>query len=492
MARTQVHHLRSEAMLRRECGLAVVYLALLLVVAGAFLFSPRPTNERYCGERVDVGGRVSFLFHCDSEEFMRVAIHPSRLLQARSTRQSRPVVPLLAVPLTYLILLPVQKLHLAPPSVRTAIARHTTSLNQNQAVSSYTAYIALNAAIVVIGLLMFNALVSGPRSLVLAAAVLLLADDFVKTFFWTPHTEMLNLVVPLGGILVSRSLLREPARDVRFFALLGALIGLLTLAYGSFLIWAPIAVTSLALRRQWSGIGRRVIVLVVAMLVPIVAWVATCLATAGSYYSPEVSDFRQFVWILDAIHQGNLAHAFTHNINRYALRLRQVALLPAALALGAAVAGLCAGIRWSTLGEQRRQTLVATGITTTFVVLFYGLQGYYQPRLAWTIVPPLVVVFGILMSAIAERSTGSLRTAATVATVCVAAVAFGVAWARTSYWYAEAAPQLHASTGQYTMKTYLKLAPSGVRIRTVYRPSFDGWKLTAHRPLASVRRLART
>lgn len=480
-------------MFRRERGLAVVYLALLLVVAGAFLFSPKPRNERYCGERVDVGGRASFLFHCDSEEFMRVAIHPGRLLEARSTRQSRPVVPLLAVPLTYLVLLPVQTFQLAPPSVRHAIARHSTSLTEDQAVSSFTAYVALNALIVVIGLLIFNALVPGPPFLVMAASVLLLSDDFIKTFFWTPHTEMLNLVVPLGGILVSRSLLREPARDLRFFALLGGLIGLLTLAYGSFLIWAPIAATSLVVRRQWSGIGRRLVVLAVAMLVPIVAWVATCLATAGSYYSPEVSDFRQFVWILDALHHGNLGHAFTHNIDRYALRLRQVALLPAALALGAALAGLCAGVRWSTLGIERRQTLVATGITTTFVVLFYGLQGYYQPRLAWSIVPPLVVVFGVVMSAIAERSTGSIRTAVTVATVCVAAVAFGVAWARTSYWYAEAlSPRPHGRGVQYTMKTYLKLAPSGVLMRTVYRPSFDGWKRTAHRPLASVSRLERT
>ena len=68
-----------------------------------------------------------------------------------------------------------------------------------QLAGAYIAYVLLNAFVVLAALLVFHRLVAGwvTRAVWLVAlASFLLANDVVKAFFWTPHTQMFHVLLP--------------------------------------------------------------------------------------------------------------------------------------------------------------------------------------------------------------------------------------------------------------------------------------------------------
>jgi hypothetical protein len=237
----------------------------------------------------------------------------------------------------------------------------------------------------------------------------LLANEVVKVFFWTPHTQMFNVLAPLACVAAAAHALEHPLLASGPAVALGILAGAESLAYGTFLM-VPVcfAVGALAAGAR-TGRARASLGTVAAVLAgfaaPLLGWYLTVVAVAGSFYSDETARFGHLVWVAEAIADGAAAFEL-----RFLLHLRKqlaavatadvhvVALLTVAASLA-----MLSGVRRRTLAPEARRMLLAAGIALSLLFLFLTLLGSHPTRLAWSIVPPMLVATGVLLGSARER-----------------------------------------------------------------------------------------
>jgi hypothetical protein len=186
----------------------------LLILMFALLIGPRVPDEQQtknCVVNIHLPGPFGIGLNCDSPEFMRLASQPSGLLEPRNTRQSRPGMIAAAAtmawalsPLTTLadrLGIRAGRADIDPQRIATAFARD---------IPAFLAYIILNVLLVLMTFYFFR-LICAPwldnsaSAMVVLTSVgfLLVTNDVVKAFVWTPHTQMFNLLVPVFAVYAS-------------------------------------------------------------------------------------------------------------------------------------------------------------------------------------------------------------------------------------------------------------------------------------------------
>jgi hypothetical protein len=140
-------------------------------------------------------------------------------------------------------------------------------------------------------------------------------------------------------------------------------------------------------------------------VVPLAAWYLAVLAVAGSFYSDETARFGHFVWLGEAVSDGpgairlrSLLHLKKHLVATETAAWPTVALC----ALAVATAAL-AGVRRRTLEGEAHLVLTASAITLPLLSLFLALLASHPTRLAWSIVPPLLVATSVLLGSARAR-----------------------------------------------------------------------------------------
>jgi hypothetical protein len=117
-------------------------------------------------------------------------------------------------------------------------------------------------------------------------------------------------------------------------------------------------------------------------LAPIAAWAAYSLYVMHLPVSYEATDYRQFVWVLDAVHAHDLGAAF---------RGKWAGFFPGVFVwlgwpglFAACGIAILAAIGWRRVEPRRLiRDPVLAGVLVTLLGMasFNFLQGYYQPRL---------------------------------------------------------------------------------------------------------------
>lgn len=393
---------------------ATVFVAAVWVAAvvGLVLTAPRPNDLRgyYCVRDVKLTERLGHPLNCDSPMFVRLAKDPAGLLAPKSRRQSRPL---------YVV---------AGWGVGAALSRvGSLGLPGFLADSYYLAYILVNFGTLVLAVLLFCRLVVPDRlaSLgVLSLASLLVANDVVKAFFWTPHTQMFNVLAPVVAIALVRWAYLHPGAPCSQAASVGALAGALFLVYGSFLIIPPAVTLGLVFggRRSAAPIGAgRIAARIVCVgagfvVLPAVWWLIVRGVTEG-FHSHEIERYRQFVWILDAWHAGVevLGRRSLANAGRFLATFVPVIAPPAGLVLATAVAARLARVRLGNVFGDHRPTVVAAVVVFCVVTGFCAAMGFYKPRLAWNAVPPVLILAAVLVDGIERHGTRAAATRIRVA-----------------------------------------------------------------------------
>jgi hypothetical protein len=392
--------------------------ALLCLVVGLDLLlqaqpAPPPT-ENACLFDYQLKDGFRFFLNCDSPEFLALAEDPS-IVFTHTIRESRPmsfVLPyLVSKPLT---LLPAfSSIPVNPP--------HQTS---------FLAYVLVNLAAILVSLLCFTwtleagtGVRGGPE--LLFALVILSANDITKLFMWTPHVQIYNLTVPCLAMWVSfRALRRGAALTTAQAIAIGLALGLCFMAYGGFAV--PViclaAIQLLTYRRLLPAV-----ILAVTSLLPSLIWIVFVTVHAGAFYSHEVQEYREFVWMGDCVRSGWKACVplATKNLLTFLNTAAPILMIPA---LGVCVGRLAREI-WlpldaATPAPPSRALAQAIGVTLAVTTLFFGAMGFYMPRLIWPIVPPLLMLFVVDWQAlrVARPALGSLPVRLTVAVVCLAHV----------------------------------------------------------------------
>ena len=385
----------------------------IAAIAGAFLLSPRPSHPVTCADDIRITRFLGFPLNCDSRVFAGLAQRPDALFDgggAGRTWQSRPLF--------------IAAGALARSWWKTALdlaGRHPVLDGID--VPAWLGYVLINFLLLAGALAAFATILRPwvlPPALVLVLATFFVANRVVKSFFWTPHTQIFNVLVPVLGIAwAARALGREERRDGAAVTEM-LLLGGLSLAYGSFLAVGTVIAAIHARRPGARSRAARFAAGMSLLAAPPLAWIACLRLGTGSFYSYETGFYHEFVWLPEALRPGGpgLFAAVAGHAARFAGVAAPVVLVPAAALALVSMAARARGARLSDLGAEAGRALEACGWILAANVAFFGLLGYYADRLAWNCAAPLIVaaiVIGAEMRRLGLLSDSLFRAAASVA-----------------------------------------------------------------------------
>ncbi len=175
-------------------SVTIVAPVILLAMTG-FLFSPRvPAGQEdaNCVSVIDIGPAHLHL-NCDSEEFERIAADPLLLFSSNRTWQTRPLYAMLGWALA-------KPFHMV------------WGLNPAAFLPEYAGFVTLNFLLLLCSVLLFKK-ISGARwlldPLTLFPLSVIVVNQVTKAFFWTPHLQIFNVVIPIVSLALFRWILEK-------------------------------------------------------------------------------------------------------------------------------------------------------------------------------------------------------------------------------------------------------------------------------------------
>jgi len=384
-------------------------------VAGTqlLLYAPKMSKQIYCVTPVRLPGVRFYPLNCDSAAFMALAHHPGEILQPREPRQSRPGYVALAALSTHI---------LGPTANRLGWDRAFREKD-----SAYIPLILINLILLVASAFLLTLLLrrlgAPPVLVVPALCLLLVANDVTKAFFWTPHQQMFELLVPVATITIACWVMRTRP-GWRGIAATAVALGLASLVYASVLITVAVLVLIL-LTRGWAGL-RLAGLLCAAFALPQLAWIGVCEVVVGSYYNYEMKRYHEFTWLPEAAMHGPHSLYVWVQAN-WVVTVREfvwTAGLPLLFLLGLVVAAVLAGIRLAPASEDERRILTATGLTICCSVLFTFGIGIFATRIMYHVFPAVLVLAGWITAKLIASPRVAWRFA--ILTVPVATVGYVV------------------------------------------------------------------
>ena len=384
------------------------FLTLML----ALLVGPRVSDDQQyenCVFNVYLPRPFGVSLNCDSPGFIVLAQDPSRLLDRFNARQSRPGLIVAAAVLAW----PLSPLTGMLNKLSATAAKF--DIDQNR-IPEYLAYILLNIGILLAAFYYLRRICApwaddnALTAIILSSIGFLLAvNDGVKAFAWSPHTQMFNILAPVFCLYVS---LRANAGALlqRYFTIsVGFMTGLGFTAYPLFVILLPcVTICSLtfafrkACRAVWSQTIIHIVLFMLLVLAPEGLWAAFVLLKTGAFYNHEIEAYNEVVWMFQTWRQG-----FATFLISWLDKLNQLLWFAAVQAVPAVVVliGVIASSRKMDADEKRPPLwpLISTSILVSAVTAaFYACVGMLEPRLAYSIVPPLIVVVAVAAVAISD------------------------------------------------------------------------------------------
>lgn len=409
------------------------FVLLLATLMAGLLIGPRvpeDQQEAHCVANVRVAGPLGVSLNCDSPMFMHLAREPDGLLAPRNVRQNRPGMVLaaatLAMPLSLL-----SDLAALPRTLGVTVGRADLDPQRvNKALSQnfpqYAAYIALNVILLLLSYHCFRRVCgqdgvvrdAATTMVVVSVGFLLVANDVTKAFVWSPHTQMLNIFVPVFAVYAALRSWTGGLLDRRFAIVTGLISGLGFTAYQLFAI-IPVCVIIAGLlhagRPHSSRARSRALINIAALLglsvAPFALWYLFVRLATGDFYDHELSSGLG-IWMVNAWAHGGAATLLGGWAQHVAALVRLAA--PQAIPIVAVMVLLLMTaitqreIVCAALGPQLPIALVGL-LVSAVVAAFYASAGYTPARLAFAVIPPLIVVAGAIAVAVVRRIEAAQR-----------------------------------------------------------------------------------
>ncbi|VTR64736.1 membrane hypothetical protein [Desulfosarcina cetonica] len=382
-------------------------ILIILVILGSLIYlcglavGPRVSQQSIDQdhlwlENIQFSSYFGVSLNCDSYFYMIGAADTRTVFAHNSVIQSRPLLPLIAHPLSKLLEVVVFR-----PLPR-------ASKLFNKLLHTYIAYILINLLVLIWAYWLYfkivvhpNNINSAPTSLVIGT--FLIANDITKAFFFSPHTQMLNLLLPLLALyaLLKLRITNISRQTYVYYALLS---GLGVLVYGSSIVVGA----AILLARLYRYISTKdtsaiialfeLLILSAILIAPNIIWWGIVTLTTGEFYSSEVSRWNQIVWMLDVFDKGWLwlASSLISNLKFFILSalLHMIPIVPVIL--------LLTWFSWpyhSLLKEVLKNNIfVCSTVIAIIFLIFFSMVGYCVGRLA---IPPAVmgiVIIGLWTS----------------------------------------------------------------------------------------------
>jgi hypothetical protein len=337
---------------------------VVAVLAGILLLaSPPPDPDRHdelcIPSTVQFHGDFGFSVNCDSQLFVDAAIRPTLLVTTDHAFQSRP-------------------LYFAVPAI--------VGITGSQA-AVFATYQLLNVVLLAAAVSLVGMVASGGQPWWVLVVPLVAFNDVVKAFLWTPHSQLLNVVVPVAALSL---LLRTDGalRRGRWHLGVGLLLGFGVLTYGLVVPVAAALTASMLLDDRRRYVGH----VAAGTAAPVLAWVGGVRLFRGSFYSHEVVRYEQIVWLTDT------------TLREAGGRLAEwTAVTAASVAVPAVIAAAGVALAWRHGWRPSGPVVRSVVLLTSAFAGFSWVLGYYRERLSWPIVMPLVALAAIGLSHVRLR-----------------------------------------------------------------------------------------
>ena len=362
------------------------YLLTLILVSQVITLIKPDRDKFYCSTVITRLEVFHFHINCDSPIFLLDAQNPQRLINGESVYADRPIYSLL----NHLVLRFLEVIRFPTHEIEYF---GQDGKPVNYLLENYAIYIAINLTILIftayLAFLITNHLIIS-RQLgsmevypTLTFLILLISmNKLTHDFFWSPHTQMFNVMIPIS--LIAIAMLGGNINN-RETAIVVVTISILTLAYPLSAIMGPVLAISV---RHGSLIKK--ICITIAPLVPYFVWPQIVVALGGTYRNNSI-DSEQFVWILNAQEEGKLLLRCRENL------LAMMSTFPK-------IAVCCVIIYWlAQIFVSKRKGIRALNpfsseecknllIGFMCYLTFLYLMGDYYPRLSWGPVIFLIVL----------------------------------------------------------------------------------------------------
>lgn len=259
------------------------------------------TKVAFCNYYISKFHIFNVHIDCDSQYFLLDSQNPMRLFQDQTPLQDRPLH-------TFLVFIISKVLGFVgiPSAPITYLGED--GIPQTYNILNYGIFIAINAIILIASiLLVLRVMLKGNLNqsryfkISIFLAILLLTQNPVnREYFWTPHSQVFNLLIPaLLFYLVQKDFLLNKKR---FFVIL-VLISFSLLAYPTFVILLPVFFIM-----TWKTLGKIYAIFIAVSIIPKLLWPVVVNNFGGHYVDWPVVGHRRFVWIWDSFKSKTLRH----------------------------------------------------------------------------------------------------------------------------------------------------------------------------------------
>ena len=357
-------------------------LYLKLIIFGLFiqiisLFRSYPLDHP-CGRVLDINSVMSVLINCDSAVYMKDAQNPIRLVNGESVYQDRPIPTLLVAMLAkfwHFLNLPDYYREVQGNSgqiVTYSLVTYIIFLALSAAIFSMACYVGLKS------LFRFQQKLNVPNEIFINTAfifvIVVAMNEITKTFFWTPGSQMFNLLLPVYAFYLITYNYKDITYKFYFSQIL--IVSILLFSYAFFIILLVPLILA-----KWNKLRNRLLL----CSVPVIAYLSYPFLLnqfGGTYNNFAVGYRRMYIWVIDAYKQGNFFEKISEFLGYF---FESIPVLPTVLILIALTS--------FTLVQKNLHLDFRNELLLIFVhILMISFYGYYSRRLTFPIVVLLLLV----------------------------------------------------------------------------------------------------
>ena len=337
-----------------------------------------------CGRVLEIAKGVGVLINCDSAIYMKDAQLPSRLFNGESVYQDRPLPTLLVSMLAKIW----HFFHL-PDYYRNVTGNSGEIVNYS--LVTYILFLILSATILGIscwlGIKTFSNITNkfylDNQAFIFITfifIILISTNELTKTFFWTPGSQMFNILIPVYLFYLLQ--FAYSSVSTKFFILNLCAFVVLMFSYAFFiLLIIPIVLLG------WKNYKIRLLLLSVSILI-YASYPEILRLCGGTYNNFAIGYRRMYVWVIDAYFN----HEFIHKINQnLILFLKTFPIVPIIF---------CFLIVVLFVNYKKSAGIIKTEFFVFFMyILMLAFYGYYSRRLTFPIVIlALLIIFKMYLS----------------------------------------------------------------------------------------------
>jgi hypothetical protein len=250
---------------------------------------------------------------------------------------------------------------------------------------TYIIFLALSASIFSIAcyvglksLFRFQQKLSIPAEIFISASfifvIVIAMNEITKTFFWTPGSQMFNLLLPVYAFYLITYNYKDITHKFYFSQIL--IVSLLLFSYAFFIILLVPLVLA-----KWNKLRNRLLL----CSVPITAYLSYPFLLnqfGGTYNNFAVGYRRMYIWVIDAYKQDNFFDKISEFLGYF---FESIPVLPTILILIALTS--------FTLVQKNLHLDFRNELLLIFVhILMISFYGYYSRRLTFPIVILMLLV----------------------------------------------------------------------------------------------------